>query len=133
VIVVDTHVIVWWADGAFDKLSKPAKKYLDRSEKTDGGILVSAISAWEIAILVAKGRLILAMEVDDWLNHVETLPGVRILPIDRHTAVQSTGLPETFHQDPADRIIVATARRLNLPLVTADKRIRTYSYVKTIW
>jgi PIN domain nuclease of toxin-antitoxin system len=73
------------------------------------------------------------MDVDDWLAHVEELPSVQFLPIDRHTAVQSVRLPEPFHQDPADRIIVATARRFNLPLLTADNRIRSYSHVKTIW
>lgn len=132
-IVIDTHVVVWWANGDFDKLSNLAKKSLASAEKLDGGILVSAISAWEIAILVGKGRMSLAMELEDWLNNVETLPGIRFLPIDRHIATQSTRLPGSFHQDPADRIIVATARRLNLPLVTADERIREYAHVRTIW
>ena len=73
------------------------------------------------------------MDVEDWLNNVESLPGITFLPIDRHTAVQSVRLPEPFNQDPADRIIVATARRLNLPLVTANKQIHVYKQVKTIW
>jgi PIN domain nuclease of toxin-antitoxin system len=133
VIVVDTHVLVWWANAALDKLSSAAKNQLTKAEKIDGGIVVSAISAWEIAVLVTKGRLTLAMDVEDWLGHAATLPGVRFLGVDRHTAVQSVRLPEPFHQDPADRIIVSTARGLNLPLVTADREIRAYGHVKTIW
>jgi len=133
VIVVDTHVLVWWASGSFNQLSKRAKSCLVQAEKVDGGIVVSAISAWEIAILVSKGRLNLAMNVDDWLGTAAALPGVQFSPIDRHTAVQSVHLPEPFHRDPADRIIVSTARILNLPLVTSDSNIRNYSHVKSIW
>jgi len=133
VIVIDTHVLVWWANGTLNKLSKAAKTWLSKAEKKDGGILVSAISAWEIAVSVGKGRLTLAMDVEDWLGHAAALPGVRFVPLDRHTAVQSVRLPEPFHQDPADRIIVATARGLNLPLLTIDEKILAYRHVKTIW
>ena len=132
-IVLDTHVLVWWAAGALEKLSVAAKHRIAKAEKIDGGIVVSAPSAWEIAVLVRKGHLTLGMDVEDWLSYTETLPGVRFLPVDRHTAVQSVSLPEPFHQDPADRIIVSTARGLNLPLITADQQIRNYDHVKTIW
>ena len=132
-IVIDTHVLVWWANGTLNKLSKAAKTWLSKAEKKDGGIFVSAISAWEIAVSVGKGRLTLAMDVEDWLGHAAALPGVRFVPLDRHTAVQSVRLPEPFHQDPADRIIVATARGLNLPLLTIDEKILAYRHVKTIW
>lgn len=132
-IVIDTHVLVWWAGGMHEHLSKSARSHLERAEKIDGGILVSAISAWEIAVLVAKGRLNLAMDVEDWLNQAAALPGLRFLSVDRHTAVQSVRLPEPFQPDPADRIIVATARGLNFPLITIDKRILAYPHVNTIW
>lgn len=132
-IVVDTHVLVWWASGELDKIGRSAKTHLKRAEKLEGGIIVSAISAREIAVLVSKGRLTLSMDIVDWLQHTSLLPGVRILPLDWHTAIQSVRLPEPFHQDPADRIIVATARALNVPLVTMDQKIRDYSHVKTVW
>ena len=74
-IVIDTHVLVWWANGTLNKLSKAAKTWLSKAEKKDGGILVSAISAWEIAVSVGKGRLTLAMDVEDWLGHAAALPG----------------------------------------------------------
>jgi PIN domain nuclease of toxin-antitoxin system len=132
-IVVDTHVLVWWANSDLNKLSQIARSHLAKAEKVDGGIIVSTISSWEIAILVSKGRLTLAMDVEDWLNHVAALPGVRFLPIDRHITVQSVRLPQPFHQDPADRMIVSTARALNFPLITADQNILKYNHVKTLW
>jgi PIN domain nuclease of toxin-antitoxin system len=132
-IVVDTHVLVWWANSDLNKLSQIARSHLAKAEKIDGGIIVSTISSWEIAILVSKGRLTLAMDVEDWLNHVAALPGVRFLPIDRHIAVQSVRLPQPFHQDQADRMIVSTARALNFPLITADQGILKYNHVKTVW
>jgi PIN domain nuclease of toxin-antitoxin system len=132
-IVIDTHVLVWWASSDLNRLSKIALSHLAKAEKVDGGIIISAISSWEIAVLVSKGRLKLAMDVEDWLNHVAALPGVRFLPIDRHIAVQSVRLPQPFHQDPADRMIVSTARALNFPLITADQAILNYSHVRALW
>lgn len=132
-IVLDTHVLLWWVSGAVDKLSKPASSALENASGNEASIFVSAISAWEIAVLIEKGRLVLSMDVEEWLSHVASLPEVRFLPVDRHTAVQSVRLPGAFHSDPADRIIVATARRLNLPLVTADEHIRNYPHLKSIW
>lgn len=133
VIVLDTHAFVFWAGGEVDKIGRSARMRLKKAEKSEGEIVVSAISAWEIAVLVNKGRLTLSMDVEDWLHHASLLPGVRILPLDWHTAVLSTRLPEPFHQDPADRIIVATARALNVPLVTMDEKIQAYGHVKSVW
>jgi PIN domain nuclease of toxin-antitoxin system len=133
VVVIDTHVLLWWASSATGQLTKTARSWLLRAEKAGGGIVVSAISAWEIAVLAQKGRLTLSMDVEDWLTNAASLPGVRFAPVDRHTAVQSVRLPEPLHQDPADRIIVATARAHNFPLITADAKIQQYKHVKTIW
>jgi PIN domain nuclease of toxin-antitoxin system len=133
VIVLDTHVLVWWVSGAAEKLSKPAAAALDQALGKEASVFVSAISAWEMAVLIQKGRLVLSMDVEEWLSHAASLPELRFLPVDRHTAVQSVRLPGAFHSDPADRIIVATARRLNLPLVTADEKMRSYPHVRSIW
>lgn len=132
-IVLDTHVLLWWATGASEHLSRLAAAALHEVQGREASILVSAISAWEIAVLIQKGRLVLSMDVEEWLTHIASLPEVRFVSVDRHTAVQSGRLPGDFHSDPADRIIVATARRLNLPLVTADQGIREYAHVRTIW
>lgn len=130
-IVLDTHVLVWWVTGDAI-LSKKAKAVIDH-ELHEGGIIVSAISAWEIAMLVAHERLVLSMDVSSWLATVAEIEAVRFLPVDVEIATKSVELPGGFHKDPADRIIVATARKLAAPLVTKDDKIRTYPHVKTIW
>lgn len=99
----------------------------------DGEVLISAISAWEIALLGEKGRLTLSMTTSDWLDTVEEIEGVRFIALDAATAVESTRFPGEFHPDPADRMIVALARRFNAELITADEKITAYRHVKTIW
>lgn len=132
-IVLDTHVLVWWVNGGID-LSTPAKAAIEKETADDSGIiLVSSISAWEIALLVQKGRLTLTTNVDDWLATVREIDSVRFVPVDNDVAVQSTRLPGEFHPDPADRMIVALARHVSSPLVTADSKIRAYRHVRTIW
>lgn len=132
-IVLDTHVLIWWVSG--DKqLSSNAKIAIEKELSTeDGMVLVSAISAWEIAMLVKADRLILTMTVDDWLETASAIEGVRFSPVNNLLGVESTRLPGDFHKDPADRMIVALARHLNVPLVTADTKIQAYKHVLSIW
>jgi PIN domain nuclease of toxin-antitoxin system len=131
-IVIDTHILVWWVSGS-DTLSTAAKKAIKETLSNSGEVLISSISAWEIAMLVDKGRLVLSMDVESWLDEVSQIDGVRFLPVDNEIGVKSTALPGDFHKDPADRMIVATARKLAVPLVTADEKILQYEHVKTIW
>jgi len=132
VIVLDTHVLVWWVNGT--GLSTAARSVIERENQDEEGlILISSISAWEIAMLVHKGRLTLATNVDDWLATAQEIDGVRFVPVDNDVAIQSTRLPGEFHPDPADRMIVALARHMAAPLVTADEKIRSYKHLKTIW
>jgi PIN domain nuclease of toxin-antitoxin system len=131
VIVLDTHVLVWWI-GSDPKLSRKASDTI-RKELPNGNLGIPAISAWEIGMLVAKGQLALGMDVDEWLNSLLTVPNVTLLPLTAQSALDSTRLPGSFHGDPADRMIVATARAESAPLVTADQRIRAYRHVRTIW
>lgn len=131
-IVLDTHTLVWWV-GADAKLSATAKQRIDTELDNDGLLAISSISAWEIAMLVAYSRLTLTMAVDDWLETVARIDGVRFIPVDNHIAVASTQLPEPFHKDPADRLIVALARQLNAPLITADSKLQSYRHVHTLW
>lgn len=130
-IVLDTHALVWWIGGK--GLSKPARAAIDREVKEHGEIVVSTMTAWEIMLLIKKGRLRLATDVGRWLDKVSRIEGVQFAPIDRHIALASADLPGNFHQDPADRMIVATARSLSAALVTKDEQIRSYEHVKTIW
>ena len=130
-IVLDTHALVWWATGD-SMLSKKAKSAIDR-EQDGGEIVVSSISAWEICMLVKRGKLILALEVSRWLATVVEIEALRFHPIDVEIASNAVDLPGNFHKDPADRMIVATARKFAAPLVTKDEKIRAYMQVKTIW
>ncbi|GLQ91014.1 type II toxin-antitoxin system VapC family toxin [Dyella flagellata] len=130
-IVLDTHALVWWANGD-TALSANASKAIEH--ELDGGqIVISAISAWEIAMLVQRERLVLSMDVESWLATVAQIEAVRFMPVDIEVGLKSVQLPGEFHNDPADRMIVATARKLAVSLVTRDEKIRNYPHVKTIW
>lgn len=84
-------------------------------------------------MLIEKKRLILSMNVESWLDEVAQIEGVRFVPVDNDIGIKSTMLPGQFHKDSADRMIVATTRKLAVSLVTADEKIITYEHVKTIW
>jgi PIN domain nuclease of toxin-antitoxin system len=131
-LVLDTHVLLWWL-GDEKKLSIKAKRAITEAQKFDSSIVVSAITAWEIAMLVEKGRLTLSTDITAWLHEVELIDAVKFMPVDNEIAIQSTQLPGEFHRDPADRLIVALTRHLSFQLVTADDKIRAYRHVKTIW
>lgn len=130
-IVLDTHVLVWWISGD-PHLSRKAAAAI-RKEYATGRLGLAAISTWEIGMLVAKGRLRLGMDVAEWLHTALAIRGMTLLPLSVNVALDSTQLPGEFHGDPADRMIVATARAENVALVTADQRIRAYRHVRTIW
>lgn len=117
-VLLDTHTLVWLVHGD-EQLSLGARRRIESA----ASIWVSAISAWEIGMLVAKGRLQLSRDVKEWIDEVLALPGVHLAPVGVEVAVASTRLPGAFHGDPADRIIVATARHLGATLVTADDKI----------
>lgn len=130
-IVLDTHALLWWTNGNAE-LSDAARAAIE-SEQAGGEIVVSAISAWEVAMLVERGRLVLAMDVETWLATVAKIDAVRMVAVDADIAIRSVNLPGDFHKDPADRMIVTTARTLAAPLVTRDEKIRAYQHVRTIW
>ncbi len=96
-------------------------------------ILISSISCWEIALLVRKGRLELTMPVAAWIARSEALPFVQFVPLDNRIALRSNHLPGEIHEDPADRIIIATALTAGASLVSRDTKIRDYPHVETIW
>lgn len=130
-IVLDTHVWIWFVSNP-ELLSKKAKRTIERAV-VDNNVFISSISAWEVALLTSKKRLLLSMEVADWIKKSEMLPFVNFIPVDNSIAVKSVNLPQPFHSDPADRIIVATAISLGVSLITKDERILEYAHVKTIW
>jgi PIN domain nuclease of toxin-antitoxin system len=130
-IVLDTHVWVLFVSNP-ELLSKRAKRSLDAAME-EKGILISSISAWEVAVLVAKKRLRLTLGVTDWIAKSEALPFITFIPVDNSIAIKSVNLPQPLHSDPADRIIIATAISMGAPLVTKDKKILKYPHVQTIW
>jgi PIN domain nuclease of toxin-antitoxin system len=131
VIVLDTHALLWWINDP-TALSAAAKSVIDEaiSSRT---VYVSCITSWEIALLVERGRLQLSLDVRDWLHRCESLPFVRFVPVDNAIAVESVRLPNFSQSDPANRIIVATALSLGAILVTKDEKLRSYSYLRTVW
>jgi PIN domain nuclease of toxin-antitoxin system len=125
VILLDTHVVIWSAEGDA-RLGRQARKLIAERDQTDP-FHVSAISAWEIAMLVSKGRLDLGGPAQGWLAKVMRHPAWRTVPIDVEAAVESVNLPGDFHNDPADRFIVAAARLGEFALVTADRAMLEYA------
>jgi PIN domain nuclease of toxin-antitoxin system len=120
--LLDTHVVIWWLNDD-RKLPKTHVKLLERSERSGSTMGISAISLWEIAKLVERGRLDLTQSVDESLELLETSALVTILPLTARVAVESTRLGGRFHADPIDQLIVATARCHGLTLLTVDERI----------
>lgn len=128
-IVLDTHVWVnWVADNP--SLSKRHRQII-----VDGGadgIGVSIISCWEVAMLASLGRLRLSLAVGTWIEQALRYPRVRLLELTPTIVVDSTQLPGEFHRDPADRLLVATARALKCAILTHDERIVSYPHVQAI-
>jgi len=117
-LLLDTHVFVWLFQGN-TKLA-PAVRTVIQAAADETGVLVSAITPWEIGLLVNKGRLQLGSDVMDWISAALAKPGVKLAPLAPEIAVASTRLPFEMRPDPADRILAATARHLGATLVTAD-------------
>lgn len=132
-VLLDTHAFVWLLNGN-QRLGRKARKAIQRS-LDEAAVLVSAISPWEIAMLVGKGRLVLDRDVGEWLRAALALPGVRLEPLSPEISVASTRLPGALNADPVDRIIAATARHLGASLVTEDRLLLAYGaagHIKTI-
>jgi PIN domain nuclease of toxin-antitoxin system len=131
VIVLDTHSWVWWASDS-GELSKPARKAIDDAVAADRA-LVSSISVWEVAMLAARDRLRLSMPIGEWVVQAESIQGLRFAPVTNPIALRSVQLPGRLHDDPADRIIIATALSHGAAVVTKDEKIRRYEHVRAIW
>jgi PIN domain nuclease of toxin-antitoxin system len=128
-ILLDTHIWVWWVHGDA-RLTPTQLQHLRANEKT--GLGVSVISCWEVAKLVEVGRLALPCPTQDWVDRALAYPGIRLIRLSPRIAVASTQLPAPFHRDPADQILVATARIRGVPLLTADARLLAYPHVPTL-
>ncbi len=135
-ILMDTHVWLWWT-GLPEKMSRKARDIIENAA-LDFELAVSVVSVWEIATKASLGKLpsdILPPGIDAraWFERASQTPGLRILPLAPDVALASAELPEPFHRDPADRLIVAQARRSRATLVTANRKILDYPHVKSVW
>jgi PIN domain nuclease of toxin-antitoxin system len=124
VLLLDTHAALWLDAGA--KMRKAALDAIE-SARSHGGVLISPVTAWEIGVLVRKNRIALDLSAAAWLKRFLDQPGVRSTPLTMEAAAEASFLPEPFHGDPADRMLVATARELGAPLVTRDDAILRYA------
>jgi PIN domain nuclease of toxin-antitoxin system len=124
-LLLDTHIWLWYAEGSIDRLRPANVKILDEARR-EHGLLVSAISVWEIGALSAKGRIQLSIPLRDWVAKALDVPGIHLAPLDAATAVESTLLPGHAHGDPADRFLIATARTHGVALATRDEEIISY-------
>lgn len=124
-LVLDTHVWIWMVEGLRDSLSAKAAEAVERASAR-GGLSVSAISVWEVAMLESKGRLTLSRPIETWVADASRAPGLRVAELSTDIAIASTRLPGEPHGDPADRMIIATARAMGAALVTADRDIVRY-------
>lgn len=127
-ILLDTHIWVWWVDDN-QRLTQKHREWLN--EYQSDGLGVSIFSCWEVAKLVENNKLILSCSVDEWLEVALAYPGVQLINLTLPIVIESTQLI-SFHRDPADQIIVATARIYGCQLLTADTKIFNYPHVETL-
>ena len=128
-IVLETHIWVWWVHDD-PQLLLECREIINKYERI--GLGISSISCWEVAKLVENGRIQLPMPIEEWMLRALAYPGIELIELSPQIAIVSTQLQQPFHRDPADQIIVATAQVLNCPLVTMDRKIREYPYVKLL-
>jgi PIN domain nuclease of toxin-antitoxin system len=128
-ILLNTHIWVWWVDDDQHLADRPRHLIQDN---ICSGLEVSAISCWEVAKLVQYGRLELACPLEEWMEQALAYPGVQLIELTPRIATEATRLPGSFHRDPADQIIVATARVYDMPLLTADSRILQDPHVRIL-
>lgn len=129
-ILLDTHVWIWLLEESTE-ISQTAVNKINHYGK-QGQVYISAISVWELSVLVAKGRVALKKPIQDWVKESFLQPGVHLAELSPAIAIESNFLPGEFHGDPADRMICATARLNDLTLFTRDKKILRYSQEKYI-
>jgi PIN domain nuclease of toxin-antitoxin system len=124
-LLLDTHVWLWLVAGSPD-LSTDARHRIEGAAAA-GTLRIAAISLWEIASLASHGRIVLGKSIGLWLEEALADPGPAIDALTPQVAIESYALPEVFHRDPADRLVVATARVASATLMTRDRRILDYA------
>ena len=129
-IILDTHAW-WWAISEPEHLSLQAIATIENTPANQR--CVASISLWEFAMMAQRGRIHLIVSPHSWFHHALGTVKTKVLPLSAEIAIDSCNLPGEFHKDPADRIIVATARAYHATLVTKDRKIRDYPHVHSVW
>ena len=129
--LLDTHTWIWWNMNP-RKLSSKVRELIEKSSRYEE-ILLSAISPWEFCKLLEKKRVGISCDPENWINIALDMPKLRLVPLSPVIAYRSTILPQPFHSDPADQIIVATARQENATILTRDEKILAYADVLSCW
>ena len=129
--LLDTHVWVWMHTEP-ELLSARCREVLLHLKQQDK-LCLSAISIWEVCKLVEKGKITLYDDLEAWIEDALDVPGLRVIPLDLPVFLRSTTLPQPFHDDPSDQMIVATARLNTATILTKDKHLHDYPHVKTLW
>lgn len=124
-LLLDTHAWIWLNNGSHE-LKSNIISIIDKAAN-QGELYVSAISIWEVATLVAKKRIILRTSIQDWIEEALSQPGLELVPLLPNISIESTQLPDGINADPADRIIIATARLHHLTVLTRDANLLSYS------
>jgi PIN domain nuclease of toxin-antitoxin system len=125
-LLLDTHCWIWAQLGLIQQLSRAALAAI-RNAESEGNLRISVISIWELAMLERRGRVALPMNVRTWLEQALSKPGIAVAALTPEIAIESAHLPGELHGDPADRMLVATARVLGAKLVTKDAQLIRYS------
>jgi PIN domain nuclease of toxin-antitoxin system len=128
--LLDTHILLWWLKE--DRHLSPGQRQILQEADEKNPLLVADITLWEIATLSSLGRINLHLPLRDWLEQAVAPPLVQLLPITPAVAAAVAALPDSFHRDPADRILVATAQVLGATLLTHDSRIIDAGLVPTL-
>lgn len=128
-LLLDTH-IWWWCLSEPDRLTDAALRAIKSVKPNQRAI--SSISIWEFAMMASREKIELRISAGEWLDFAINKSGIRVIDINADIALDACDLPGDFHQDPADRMIVATARVDRLKLVTKDKKILSYPHVDSI-
>jgi len=124
-VLLDTCAAIWLSNG--DRMTAPARRAITAAQHSGAGVYISPITAWEIATLLARGRLRLALTPETWFERLLALPGVRLAPMPPEVLIASASLPGTPPRDPADRIIAATSRAYSLAVVTRNGELTPYA------
>ena len=124
-LLLDTHIALW-ADSGDNRLTAATRALIDDCWQGGGVICLSAVTAWEIAMLVDAGRIVLDLPIEAWVARFLGRPGVEAVPLGHRAAMHSYQLHHLEQRDPADRLLIATAIDLGCPLVTYDDSIRRF-------